>query len=66
MVKGRRRNQRGQSIVEYLVVVAAIIAAIIGIGAAVGDRTTALSNSATGRIDAAATTVETNVAAARQ
>ncbi len=66
MVKGRRRNQRGQSIIEYLVVVAAIIAVIVGIGAAVGNKTNQLATSATNSMDKADTAITTNIDAQRQ
>ena len=46
MVKARRRRQRGQSIIEYLVVVAAVIAIILGLGQALSSQVQNVSTNA--------------------
>ena len=63
MGTGRRRSAKGQSIIEYLVVAAAVITAVLAIGGIVQGRVTALGTSAGGQIDAAGTAITTNVTA---
>ena len=60
------RSQRGQSIIEYLVVVAAVITAIIAIGALVQPKVTTLGTTAVNSLDTADTAITANIGAARQ
>ena len=59
MARKRTWGKRGQSIIEYLVVVAAVIIAIIAIGGLVTPAVIDLGTDATGRLDAAGTALGT-------
>lgn len=59
-------GRRGQSIIEYLVVAAAVITAVLAIGGVVQGRVTNLGNAAGGQIDAAGAAITANVTAAAQ
>lgn len=61
-----RVNRRGQSILEYLIVIAAIIAAIVVFGPAMGGQVTAIGNNAVTEVTGAATAVTTNIDVGRQ
>jgi len=66
MVRGKRRSRRGQSIIEYLVIVAAVIAAIIAFRGSVQGGVNNLQTQAVNRMDAAAEAMNNNIGAARQ
>ena len=51
------RNRRGQSIIEYLVVAAAIIAAVIVFGPQIGTQVKTIGTNAVTRTGTSATTV---------
>ena len=57
----RARHQRGQSIVEYLLIIGAIILALVAIKSTVETRMTSLRDEAMGKVDTAKSTVETKV-----
>jgi len=59
----RRRSARGQSIIEYLVVAAAVILAIIAFSGQVQSKVEGLGNSAGNQLDAAANTIKNDVVA---
>ncbi len=56
-------GRSGQSLIEYLVVAAAVITAIIAIGRLVTPRMTNLGTQAGQRLDASATVITSNVTA---
>ena len=64
VVTGSRRRQ-GQSIVEYLVIVGVIVAAILAIKTGFGGRVNNLLNGAGNRVDAATGVVVNNIIANR-
>ncbi|MDP3703235.1 MAG: hypothetical protein Q8R78_02480 [Candidatus Omnitrophota bacterium] len=60
---GKRHREKGQSIIEYLLVATAVIAGIVAFSLNIDDKVTALGNSAGGQIDAAGQTITTTVVA---
>ncbi|GEM_PF-6289714 len=56
-----RRSRRGQSVVEYLVVAAAIIAAIIVIGPFIGGRVNNVLTTTVNKYDDANSTVDNGI-----
>ena len=61
-----RMNRRGQSILEYLIVVAAIIAAIVIFGPAMGGQVAAIGNTAVTEVRASAGVVAGQINVGRQ
>ena len=60
MLRGRR-SRRGQSVVEYLVVAAAIIGAVIVIGPLIGGRVNNVLTTTTNKYDDADNAVQTGI-----
>ncbi len=58
----RLANQRGQSIVEYLVVAAAIIGVVVLLGPAISGRVNTVTGTTVTKFDAANTAIDTGIA----
>ncbi len=66
MRKGKLARRRGQSIIEYLVVVAAVIAALLFLAGQIGTPMNNLGNAATNRLGVASDAIMNYVNVSRQ